>query len=81
MEREILALGMAYYKNIIPEPQLLIEKIENLENKRAESASYKSLFIRPWQAWDYDQGGKENYFLLAKIYTKTRRYSNRWFVL
>lgn len=59
MEREILALGMAYYKNIIQEPQLLIEKIENLENKRAESTSYKSLFIRPWQAWDYDQGGKE----------------------
>ena len=59
MEREILALGMAYYKNIIQEPQLLIEKIENLENKRSEFTSYKSLFIRPWQAWDYDQGGKE----------------------
>ncbi len=59
MERDILALGMVYYKNIIPDPDVLISKIEALENKRADSPEYKSLFVRPWQPWDYDQGGKE----------------------
>ena len=37
MNREILSLGMAYYKNIIPDPKSLIKKIEDLEIKRSES--------------------------------------------
>jgi hypothetical protein len=59
MNREILSLGMAYYKNIIPDPASLIKKIEDLEIKRSETNGYESLYVRGWQPWDYDHGGKE----------------------
>jgi len=59
MQHEHLALGVVYYKNIITDPYGLINKIELLEEKRNQKTDYKSHFIKPWQAWDYDHGNKE----------------------
>jgi len=60
MNREILALGMAYYKNIIPDPASLIKKIEDLEIKRSETIGYESLHVRPWKPWTYGHPGVDN---------------------
>jgi Rps23 Pro-64 3,4-dihydroxylase Tpa1-like proline 4-hydroxylase len=59
MNHEELSLGVIYYKNIIDDPKSVIDKIENLEQKRLEAESYKSEFVKPWQVWDYDNGNKE----------------------
>jgi hypothetical protein len=59
LEYKELALGVIHYKNIIEDPKGLINKIEELENKRSEAKGYNSIFIRPWQAWDYDHGKNE----------------------
>jgi Rps23 Pro-64 3,4-dihydroxylase Tpa1-like proline 4-hydroxylase len=59
MNHEELSLGVIYYKNIIDDPKSVIDKIENLEQKRLETESYKSEFVKPWQVWDYDNGNKE----------------------
>jgi Rps23 Pro-64 3,4-dihydroxylase Tpa1-like proline 4-hydroxylase len=59
MNHEELALGVVYYKNIIDDPKSVINKIEELEQKREESESYRSEFVKPWQAWDYNHGNKE----------------------
>lgn len=59
MEYKELSLGVVYYKNIIKDPYGLIDKIESLEEKRNLEKDYRSEFIKPWQAWDYDHGNKE----------------------
>ena len=59
MKYEELALGVVYYKNIIDNPNELINKIESLEEKRSIHKDYKSESVRPLQAWDYDHGNKE----------------------
>ena len=50
MNYEELALGVVYYKNIIDDPKNLINKIESLEEKRSNADSYRSEFVKPWQA-------------------------------
>jgi Rps23 Pro-64 3,4-dihydroxylase Tpa1-like proline 4-hydroxylase len=59
MQYEELSLGVVYYKNIIKDPYDLINKIESLEEKRNLETNYRSEFVKPWQAWDYDHGNKE----------------------
>lgn len=59
MEFKQLALGVVQYTGIIKDPQLIIDKIEELEVKRQEDTSYSSQFVKEWTAWDYDHGGKE----------------------
>ena len=59
MEFKQLALGVVQYNGIIKSPQLIIDKIEDLEIKRQEDPSYKSEFVKEWTAWDYDHGGPE----------------------
>lgn len=59
MEFKQLALGVVQYKGIISNPQLIIDKIEELEIKRQESQDYSSAFVQEWKAWDYDHGGPE----------------------
>jgi Rps23 Pro-64 3,4-dihydroxylase Tpa1-like proline 4-hydroxylase len=60
MNREVLALGMAYYKNIIPDPQSLIKKVEDLEIKRSEAKGYDSFYVKPWKPWVYQHPGADN---------------------
>ncbi|MEY3824325.1 MAG: hypothetical protein RLZZ13_225, partial [Pseudomonadota bacterium] len=59
MQYQELALGVVYYKNIIKNPNELINKIESLEEKRSLQKDYRSQSVKPWQAWDYDHGNKE----------------------
>lgn len=59
MEFKQLALGVVEYTNIIKDPSLIIKKIEDLENKRSLEEGYTSEFVKPWVAWDYDNGQKE----------------------
>lgn len=59
MQYQELALGVVYYKNIIKDPNELINKIESLEEKRSLQKDYRSQSVKPWQAWDYDHGNKE----------------------
>ena len=57
---EILDLGMVYYKNIIKEPKLLIEKIENLDSKYLiEKPNDMQTSVRPWVPWVNDNGSNE----------------------
>lgn len=50
---EKLADGMIYYKNVVPQPYSVIEKIESLEEKRKNTKNYSSPFVKPWTVWDY----------------------------
>jgi hypothetical protein len=59
MQYQELALGVVYYKNIIKDPNELINKIESLEEKRSLQKDYRSQSVKPWQSWDYDHGNKE----------------------
>lgn len=54
IEYEILDLGLVYYKNAIPEPDKLIERIENL-NSRFVSGEHGSAFtyVKDWTPWSY----------------------------
>ena len=55
MDYEILDLGLVYYKNIIPEPQILIDKIENLGQRflANEHGIESSTIVRDWNPWSY----------------------------
>ena len=57
---EILDLGMVYYKNVIKEPQKLIDKIENLELKYlSDKPNDMQTSVRPWTPWINDNGSNE----------------------
>ncbi len=57
MHYRVLDLGLVYYKNIIPEPQKLIDLIENL-NARFLSNEHKNdarTVVRDWSPWSYGE--------------------------
>lgn len=57
MDYRVLDLGLVYYKNIIPEPQKLIELIENL-NLRFLANEHKNdarTVVRDWSPWSYGE--------------------------
>jgi len=57
---EILDLGMVYYKNVIKEPQELINKIENLELKYlSDQPNELQTSVKPWVPWINDNGSNE----------------------
>lgn len=53
---DVLADGMIYYKNAVPDPYGIIGKIETLEEKRKLAIGYNSTSVKPWTVWDYDNG-------------------------
>lgn len=54
-EHEVLDLGLVYYKNIVPEPQKVIDLAEKLA-KRFAAGEHGNAFTRvmAWEAWKED---------------------------
>jgi Rps23 Pro-64 3,4-dihydroxylase Tpa1-like proline 4-hydroxylase len=53
---EVLGLGLVYYKNIIPDPQQIIEVVNEVDKRYAQNEhadSYTS--VQPWLPWTYGQ--------------------------
>lgn len=61
---EILDLGMVYYKNIVRDPDKLIEKIELLDAryKQDQPKPYETS-VKPWVEWKNDNGSNEVFCL------------------
>lgn len=71
IDYEVLDLGLVYYKNIIKSPELLIQKIEELDlyyKKDGELEDKTS--VRPWVAWTYGEGSNQLMFCLKKFIPK-----------
>ena len=54
---EILDLGLVYYTNVIKNPEVLIDQIENLDKDYKEK-EYKNTSVKPWTPWTY--GDEDN---------------------
>lgn len=79
MEYRILDLGLVYYKNVIPEPQRLIDLIENL-NERFLANEHKNdarTVVRDWSPWSYGEMifNYQKFFPEAKDISNTDYYS------
>lgn len=57
MEHRILDLGLVYYKGVIPEPQKLIDLIENLNARflSNEHVDDTKTIVRDWTPWSYGE--------------------------
>jgi Rps23 Pro-64 3,4-dihydroxylase Tpa1-like proline 4-hydroxylase len=51
MKYDILDLGLVYYKDIIPEPQLIIDEVEKLELRSLEEGA--DSIVGLWSPWMY----------------------------
>jgi hypothetical protein len=67
LDYKILDLGLVYYKNIIKNPQQLIEEIESLDEKYNSNLENKNTLVEPWLKWKYDSGDKELMFCWQKF--------------
>lgn len=60
LEYDILDLGMVYYKNIVKEPQELINKIEQLDQRYLNDQPKDfQTSVKPWVPWINDNGSNE----------------------
>jgi predicted 2-oxoglutarate/Fe(II)-dependent dioxygenase YbiX len=57
MDYQILDLGLVYYKNVIQNPERLIESIENLDNRfmAKEHQNDARTVVREWAPWSYGE--------------------------
>jgi Rps23 Pro-64 3,4-dihydroxylase Tpa1-like proline 4-hydroxylase len=54
-EFEVLDLGLVLYKNVIPNPELVIEKINKLDDRfMSNEHSGSQTSVRAWQPWEYE---------------------------
>ena len=55
MEYKVLDLGLVYYKNVIPEPDKLINLIESVDERLTnnEHANDNKTTARGWSPWSY----------------------------
>jgi Rps23 Pro-64 3,4-dihydroxylase Tpa1-like proline 4-hydroxylase len=68
LEYEVLDLGMVYYKNIVNNPDKLINKIELLNKKLISfPEKYKKTIARPWVPWTYGDGANMLTFNMQKF--------------
>jgi hypothetical protein len=57
---EVLDLGLVYYKNILKNPNSLIEKIEELDARwHKDSPKPYETSVKPWVPWKNDNGSEE----------------------
>ena len=60
IDYDILDLGLVYYKNILKNPDQLIEKIEHLDEKwHKDCPKEYETSVRPWVPWKNDNGSNE----------------------
>ena len=71
---EILDLGMVYYTNVIKDPELLIKKIEDLDN-RYNLEQNKNTSVKPWTAWTYGEGQNKLMFCWQKFIPQVEHIS------
>lgn len=56
MDYQILDLGLVYYKNIIEEPQLIIDTINAVDDKFLKNEHNNAFTdVKPWKAWTYGE--------------------------
>ena len=57
---EVLDLGLVYYRNILKNPNSLIEKIEELDGRwHKDSPKPYETSVKPWVPWKNDNGSEE----------------------
>jgi len=73
MNYEILDLGLVYYKDIIKDPDKIINSIESLD-ERFMSNEHKDAetFVKPWTPWSYG----ETIFNMQKFFPESHEISN-----
>jgi hypothetical protein len=72
---EILDLGMVYYKDIIKDPQGLINKIEELDSRYAnDKPGHTETVVKPWVPWKNETGRQET-FCLQKFIPQVQNIS------
>jgi len=69
IEYDVLDLGLIYYKNILNNPEYIIEKVNHIDS-RYMSGEHGNSFteMKPWNAWQNESAGTYGNFLLAKIF-------------
>ena len=79
MDYKVLDLGLVYYKNVIPEPQLLIELIESLDKRflANEHMNDAQTSVRDWSPWSYGDMifNYQKFFPEARDIKETDHYS------
>jgi predicted 2-oxoglutarate/Fe(II)-dependent dioxygenase YbiX len=79
MDYQVLDLGLVYYKNVIPEPQLLIKKIEDLNVRflAKEHINDARTVVRDWSPWSYGEMifNYQKFFPEAKDIRDTDHYA------
>lgn len=72
LEFEKLDLGLVLYKNAIPDPQLIIDTIEDVERRfqaREHEMNFKDFTrVETWHAWTYDK----LFFNLQKFFPESK---------
>ena len=80
MHYRVLDLGLVYYKNVIPEPERLIDMIESLNTRflANEHGSDESTMVKDWTPWSYGDMifNYQKFFPEAKDIPETDYYSS-----
>lgn len=79
IEYDVLDLGLIYYKNILKDPQYIIDQVNEID-RRYMSNEHKEKYteVKPWHAWDYDHGKNEKtIFCWQKFFPKSENISSQ----
>lgn len=71
---EILDLGLVYYTDVIKNPGLLIDQIEELDTKYNLEQN-KNTSVKPWVAWTYGEGQNKLMFCWQKFIPQVEHIS------
>jgi Rps23 Pro-64 3,4-dihydroxylase Tpa1-like proline 4-hydroxylase len=77
---EKLGDGLVYYKNLINNPDQIIEDIENLNKKVEDGLSFglsgiEKSMAKPWHNWDYKKDGMNLHFCKQRWLPRTKDMS------
>lgn len=77
MEYEVLDLGLVLYKNVIPEPQKIIDTIEDVDrrfqNKEHEMDFRSHTTVEAWHPWTYG----DLFFNLQKFFPESKNLNTK----
>lgn len=77
-EYEKLGDGLVYYKNVIKDPQKIIEDIETLNDRVVRDIENgvpgaEDTFVQPWHNWDHSQGDMNLHFCKQRWLPRTEK--------
>lgn len=77
IDYEVLDLGLVYYKNILKDPEYIIRKVNEID-QRFMSQEHGTSFteMRPWHAWQNESAGTYETFCWQKFFPKPNDINN-----